>query len=57
MVSEFVKYPIASFDNVYQDCCRSLLRVNVMHALGAGTIHTMNSLITGIFFAQSVMQS
>lgn len=49
MVSEFEKYPIASSDSAYKEYCRSSLRDNAMHALGVGTMRTMNSVITGIF--------
>lgn len=49
MVRDFEKYPIASSDSVYKEYCKSSLRDNAMHALGVGTTHTMDSVITGIF--------
>lgn len=49
MVKEFEKYSILSDDNAYRNYFNSSLRDNAMHELGVGTIHNMNSVITGIF--------
>lgn len=49
MIKEFEKYQITSSDEAYDNYCVSSLRDNAMHDLGIGTMHTMNSVITGIF--------
>lgn len=50
MVNALESYPILSSDNAYEDYFNSSLRDNAMHELGVGTLHNMNSVITGIFF-------
>lgn len=50
MITEFERYPIMSDDEAYKSYFNSSLRDTAMHELGVGTMHNMNSVITGIFF-------
>lgn len=49
MVKAFEKYQIAFSEMAYKEYCLSPLRDHAMHNLGVGTMHTMKSVITGIF--------
>ena len=48
-VKEFEKQSSFSDDEAYQEYFNSLLRDESMHELGVGTMHTMKSVISGIF--------
>ena len=50
MVSELENYPILNDDSAYKSYFNSPLRDTAMHRLGVGTMHNMNSVITGLFF-------
>lgn len=50
MVNKLENYPILRDDNAYKSYFNSSLRDTAMHNLGIGTMHNMNSVITGIFF-------
>lgn len=50
MVSEFESYPIFTDESAYTNYFNSSLRDTAMHELGVGTMHNINSVITGIFF-------
>lgn len=50
MQKEFDKYPIMDSMEAYDAYFQSSLRDHAMHELGVGTMHNMNSVITGIFF-------
>ena len=43
-------YPILNDDSAYKSYFNSPLRDTAMHRLGVGTMHNMNSVITGLFF-------
>ncbi|MBU9737012.1 alpha/beta hydrolase [Diplocloster agilis] len=50
MISAFESYPIFTDESAYTNYFNSSLRDTSMHELGVGTMHNMNSVITGIFF-------
>lgn len=50
MVKMLENYPILTSDEAYQRYFTSSLRDTAMHALGIGTMHHMNSVVSGIFF-------
>ncbi|EHQ89076.1 alpha/beta hydrolase [Desulfosporosinus youngiae] len=50
MVKKFEGYSILTSDKAYEQYFTSSLRDTAMHELGVGTMHHMNSVISGIFF-------
>lgn len=50
MVKKFEDYSILTSDKAYEQYFTSSLRDTAMHELGVGTMHHMNSVISGIFF-------
>lgn len=55
VVKKLEAYPITTSDTALYTYMKSSLRDEAMHKLGIGTMHDMNSVITGIFFP--VMES
>ena len=50
MVEKLEGYPILTADEAYREYTTSSVRDTAMHELGVGTMHNMDSVITGIFF-------
>ena len=48
-LDEFKKYPILESDSLLLDFFNSVLRDKSMHELGIGTMHSMKSILTGVF--------
>ncbi len=49
MVQKLLKHPILDSNDAIDEYTLSMLRDEAMHELGIGTMHNMNSVITGIF--------
>lgn len=49
MIKEFEKYPVLENDSSLLPFFNSVLRDKSMHELGIGTMHTMKSIISGVF--------
>jgi pimeloyl-ACP methyl ester carboxylesterase len=50
MIEKFEAYPIHESEQAMKEYRGSLLRDEAMHELGIGTMHSMKSVISGIFF-------